>query len=58
MVEIKDTVKNALWGAYKGLATKFTAELKESKFLDEGKLMISEFILAGDNLTHKCPTWE
>ena len=53
-----DSVKNALWSGYKSIATKFTAELKESKFLDEGKLMIQEFIIAGDNLCHKCPTWE
>jgi ubiquitin-like-conjugating enzyme ATG3 len=31
--------------------------LKESKFLESGKLTPEEFVLAGDQLTHKCPTW-
>jgi ubiquitin-like-conjugating enzyme ATG3 len=31
--------------------------LKDSKFLAEGKLTPEEFVIAGDQLTYKCPTW-
>ena len=32
-------------------------EMKESAFLTEGKLTPDEFVLAGDALISKCPTW-
>ena len=32
--------------------------IKQSKFYTEGKLTPSEFILAGDFLVSKCPTWK
>jgi ubiquitin-like-conjugating enzyme ATG3 len=31
--------------------------LKESKFLEKGILTPEEFVMAGEHLTHKCPTW-
>ncbi len=39
------------------VATPFMGVLKESKFLEKGLLTPEEFVLAGDQLTHKCPTW-
>jgi len=32
-------------------------DLKESVFIEKGMLTPQEFVFAGDNLTHKCPTW-
>ncbi len=38
-------------------ATPFMGVLKESKFIEKGLLTPEEFVMAGDQLTHKCPTW-
>lgn len=32
--------------------------LKETKFLEKGLLTPEEFVIAGDNLVHKCATWQ
>ena len=32
--------------------------LKESQFAEKGVLTPEEFVVAGDNLVYKCPTWE
>jgi ubiquitin-like-conjugating enzyme ATG3 len=32
--------------------------MKDSKFLEKGLLTPEEFVIAGDHLTHKCPTWK
>lgn len=38
--------------------TPLIGTLKESKFLEKGVLTPEEFVVAGDNLTHKCSTWK
>jgi len=53
-----DSLKNTLYKGYVGVMTPFMGTLKESKFFEKGVLTTEEFVMAGDNLTHKCPTWE
>ncbi|KAL9237155.1 hypothetical protein vseg_011740 [Gypsophila vaccaria] len=43
--------------AFKGAVEKVTGPRTVSAFKDKGVLSVSEFILAGDNLVSKCPTW-
>jgi ubiquitin-like-conjugating enzyme ATG3 len=50
-------LKNKANNVLQKVATPFMGVLKESKFLEKGVLTPEEFILAGDQLTHKCPTW-
>ena len=52
-----DYLKNKAHNAYMAVATPFIGVLKDSKFLKEGLLTPEEFVIAGDQLTHKCPTW-
>jgi ubiquitin-like-conjugating enzyme ATG3 len=52
------SVKNTLYNQYTKIATNFMGTLKESKFLEKGLLTPEEYILAGDTLVAKCPTWE
>ena len=51
-------IKNALYKGYTSVAGSVMPVLTETQFLQKGQLMPSEFIQAGDNLTHKCPTWK
>ena len=52
-----DSLKNLGNKFVQKVATPFMGVLKESKFLKEGVLTPEEFVIAGDQLTHKCPTW-
>ena len=52
-----ESLKNKANNIFMAVATPFIPVLKESKFLQEGLLTPEEFIIAGDQLTHKCPTW-
>ncbi|KAF9689533.1 hypothetical protein SADUNF_Sadunf01G0101900 [Salix dunnii] len=44
-------------GVLKGTVERITAPRTVSAFKEKGVLSVSEFILAGDNLVSKCPTW-
>lgn len=52
-----DKLGNTIGKAYRGIATKFMTPMTESKFFQTGMLTSGEFVLAGDQLAHKCPTW-
>ena len=53
-----DSIKNKANNIYRTIATPFVGILKESKFLEQGLLTPAEYIIAGDQLVHKCPTWK
>jgi ubiquitin-like-conjugating enzyme ATG3 len=53
-----DKVGHFFGEAYRGVAKGFMGVLKDSKFYEEGVLTPEEFIIAGDYLTQKCPTWK
>ncbi|XP_074291058.1 autophagy-related protein 3 [Silene latifolia] len=42
---------------FKGAVERITGPRTVSAFKEKGVLSVSEFILAGDNLVSKCPTW-
>ncbi|KAL0728475.1 hypothetical protein Bca4012_024568 [Brassica carinata] len=44
-------------GVFKGAVERMTGPRTVSAFKEKGVLSVSEFILAGDNLVSKCPTW-
>uniref|UniRef100_A0A0E0FHX8 Autophagy-related protein 3 n=2 Tax=Oryza nivara TaxID=4536 RepID=A0A0E0FHX8_ORYNI len=50
-------VKQKVYELYKGTVERVTGPRTVSAFLDKGVLSVPEFILAGDNLVSKCPTW-
>ncbi|AQK63568.1 Autophagy-related protein 3 [Zea mays] len=50
-------VKQKVYEFYKGTVERVTAPCTVSAFLEKGVLSVPEFILAGDNLVAKCPTW-
>jgi len=52
-----DAIKNKANNIFMSIATPFIGVLKDSKFLEQGVLTPEEFVIAGDQLTHKCPTW-
>ena len=52
-----DFIKNKANNAFMAVATPFIGVLKETRFLEKGILTPEEFVIAGDQLTHKCPTW-
>ena len=52
-----DSIKNSANNIFMKLATPFMGVLTESQFLEKGVLTPEEFVLAGDQLTQKCPTW-
>lgn len=52
-----DGLKNKANNFFMAVATPFIGVLKDSKFLEKGVLTPEEFVLAGDQLTYKCPTW-
>ncbi|KAL5073557.1 hypothetical protein RYX36_012541 [Vicia faba] len=43
--------------AFKGAVERITGPRTVSAFKEKGVLSVSEFIIAGDNLVAKCPTW-
>ena len=47
-----------IYKGYQDIVSYITPTLKQSKFYSEGKLTPEEFILAGDFLVLKCPTWK
>ena len=52
-----DSLKNKANNLWRDIATPLIGVLKDSKFLDKGVLTPEEFVIAGDQITHKCPTW-
>ena len=50
-------VKQKVYELYKGTVERVTGPRTVSAFLEKGVLSVPEFILAGDNLVAKCPTW-
>ena len=52
-----DALKNSAHNIFRAVATPLIGVLKDSKFLEKGVLTPEEFVIAGDQLTHKCPTW-
>lgn len=53
-----DSIKNTMYNAYVKTVTPMMGVLKESKFFEKGVLTPEEFLIAGENLTSKCQTWE
>ncbi|KAJ3681840.1 hypothetical protein LUZ60_014413 [Juncus effusus] len=49
--------KQKLHGAFKSTMESLTGPRTVSAFKEKGVLSVSEFIIAGDNLVSKCPTW-
>lgn len=43
--------------AFKGTMERITGPRTVSAFKEKGVLSVSEFVIAGDNLVSKCPTW-
>ncbi|KAI4332670.1 hypothetical protein L6164_017560 [Bauhinia variegata] len=43
--------------AFKGTVERITGPRTVSAFKEKGVLSVSEFVIAGDNLVAKCPTW-
>ena len=52
-----DALKNSVNNIFRAVATPLIGVLKDSKFLEKGVLTPEEFVIAGDQLTYKCPTW-
>ncbi|CAN6305879.1 unnamed protein product [Urochloa humidicola] len=50
-------MKQKVYELYKGTVERVTGPRTVSAFLEKGVLSVPEFILAGDNLVAKCPTW-
>ncbi|CAN0902310.1 Autophagy-related protein 3 [Linum grandiflorum] len=50
-------LKQKLHDAFKGTVERITGPRTVSAFKEKGVLSVTEFILAGDNLVSKCPTW-
>ena len=53
-----DKIGNFIGDKYRNIASNFMNILKDSKFYEEGVLTPEEFLLAGDFVTLKCPTWK
>ena len=51
-------VKHTILNVFNDVVGKVKGPMKESKFYSEGKLTPEEYILAGDFITQKCPTWK
>lgn len=51
------SIKNKINKAYRGVAEKIMGDMTESAFLSKGMLTPEEFVIAGDSLVAKCPTW-
>ena len=53
-----NNIGHKIFKGYQDIVSYITPPLKQSKFYTEGKLTPEEFILAGDFLVLKCPTWK
>ena len=53
-----NNIKNKVLVGFQNIVSSIKPTLKESVFYKEGKLTPEEYILAGDFLTQKCPTWK
>lgn len=53
-----DKIGNFFGETYRSVAKNVMGVLKDSKFYSEGVLTPEEFVLAGDFLVQKCPTWK
>ena len=53
-----DQIGNMAGKAWRGVATPFVGVLKESKFYEKGVLTPEEFVMAGEQLAYRCPTWK
>jgi ubiquitin-like-conjugating enzyme ATG3 len=53
-----DKIGNFIGEAYRSVAKNVMGVLKESKFYSEGVLTPEEYVVAGDFLVQKCPTWK
>jgi ubiquitin-like-conjugating enzyme ATG3 len=47
-----------IFKGFQDVVSKIKPTMKESKFYEEGKLTPEEYVLAGDYLVMKCPTWK
>ena len=52
-----DSIGNAMGKMYRSVAGAFMSLPTDSKFYERGTLTPAEFILAGEQLVHRCPTW-
>jgi len=57
MASLFTSLTQSVHKAYVKTVEKVTPALSTSKFLEEGVLTPEEFVVAGDLLTFKCPTW-
>ncbi len=58
---MKQAFNDAKYSIYRNLTAvmgKKKPILTESVFMQDGRITPQEFLLAGDNLTHKCSTWK
>jgi ubiquitin-like-conjugating enzyme ATG3 len=53
-----NNIGHKLFKGFQDVYSKFKSTMKESKFYEEGKLTPEEYVLAGDYLVMKCPTWK
>ena len=47
-----------IFKGFQDVVSRIKPTMKESKFYEEGKLTPEEYVLAGDYLVKKCPTWK
>mmetsp|Transcript_8502 Transcript_8502/g.35486 ORF Transcript_8502/g.35486 Transcript_8502/m.35486 type:complete len:302 (-) Transcript_8502:81-986(-) len=50
-------IKNSVHSTYVKTVSNFIEPGTESRFVEEGTIVPAEFLMAGDFLTFKCPTW-
>lgn len=57
MDKLFTSIQQSIHKGYVKTVEKVTPALSTSKYLEEGVLTPDEFVIAGDLLTFKCPTW-
>lgn len=50
-------VSHKIGNWYRSVASAFISQPKDSRFLESGTLTAEEFLIAGEQLVHRCPTW-